>query len=118
MAMPAPTRVEPSRWVHLQLWKRVGEGLRALPDYFKTTTSIEGILGPDIFTLNTVLGATVEEQVVRSLNALRPRWDPDKKSHPYSFVRQPQPIPIAVLRPRSKGQTFLSGMALQAYSAL
>src|SRR5258708_1938649 len=118
MAMPEPTRVEPSRWEHFQLWKRVGEALRALPDYFKTTTSIEGILGPDIFTLNTVLGATIEEQVVRSLNALRPVWDPDKKYQTYAFVRQPQTFPDVVLRSKTNGQTILMGIELKGWYLL
>ena len=74
-----PVKEEPRDWIHYELWKRVSDAIRAVPDYFKTTTNLEGILGPDIFTLNSLLGATIEEQIVRTLNELRPVWDPNKQ---------------------------------------
>jgi hypothetical protein len=76
---PPPVKQVPEGWEHYALWQRVGDAIRALPSYFKTQIRIEGILGPDIFTLNSVLGATIEEQVVQTLNELRPVWDPDKQ---------------------------------------
>src|SRR5262245_43086459 len=81
----APTRAEPTAWEHYELWKRVCDAIRSLPDHFKTTTNIEGMLATDIFTLNSALGATIEEQVVHSLNSLRPVWDPNKEYQTFAF---------------------------------
>ena len=119
MATPAPpTRQEPADWQHYELWIRVRDAIRALPDYFKTSTNIEGILGPDIFTLNSVLGATIEEQIVRTLNDLRPVWDPDKQYQTYAFVRQPQCFPDVVLRQKTNGQNILMGIELKGWYLL
>lgn len=74
---PAPPErtVPDESWEHFQLYARVREALYALPLYFKTETVITGIMATDIFTLNAALGATIEEQVVRTLNEMRPIWD-------------------------------------------
>ena len=64
--------------------------------YFRTETHIAGILATDLHTLNTVLAATIEEQVVRTLNNIRTSWDPDGRYALYSFVRQPQTFPDVV----------------------
>ena len=58
------------------VYKRVREALFALPTYFRSDTSIEGILATDIFTLNAAFGATIEDQVVSTLNRMREVWDP------------------------------------------
>ncbi len=39
----------------------------ALPGYFNSTTNIEGIEARDLFALNTMLGTTIEVQVVNTL---------------------------------------------------
>lgn len=51
-----------------KVYERVREALFALPTYFQSDTSIEGILATDIFTLNAAFGATIEDQVVSTLN--------------------------------------------------
>lgn len=47
---------------------RVGAALKSLPAYFRSETFIEGISAIDIFTLNSALGATIENQVVDALS--------------------------------------------------
>jgi hypothetical protein len=76
----------------------VREALLSLPSYLRTLTVIEGISATDIFTLNSALGATIEAQVVTTLNQMRNVWDPDAKYQIYSFVRQPQTFPDVLLR--------------------
>ncbi len=115
---PAPTRAEPTAWEHYELWKRVCDAIRSLPDHFKTTTNIEGMLATDIFTLNSALGATIEEQVVHSLNSLRPVWDPNKEYQTYAFVRQPQTFPDVILRRKTNGQRILMGIELKGWYLL
>ena len=53
------------------LVRNVREALSALPAYFRTSTRIEGLDAGDLFNLNSVLGATIEVQVVDSLNRIR-----------------------------------------------
>src|SRR5437867_338667 len=79
MAQKPTTQLPPSDWGHHQLWTRVPEAIKALPGYFKSPTNIEGMLGADIFPLNAGLSATIEEQVVPTLNEMRSLWDPDRK---------------------------------------
>lgn len=78
------------------------EATACLPIYFRTETHISGIMATDLHTLNTVLGATIEEQVVRTLNLLRTTWNPDEKYALYSFVRQAQTFPDVLLRKTSR----------------
>lgn len=85
----APVRALPETGHdHYQLYKDVREAISSLPIYFRTETHISGIMATDLHTLNTVLGAAIEEQVVRTLNFIRNTWDPDEKYPLYSFVRQ------------------------------
>lgn len=113
-----PSRSEPRDWRHYGLWQRVCEAARAIPDYFKTATNIEGMLATDIFTLNAALGATIEEQVVNTLNDLRTVWDPGKEIQTYSFLRQPQTFPDVVLRKKTDGQEVLLGVELKGWYLL
>ena len=75
--------------------------------YFRTETHISGVMATALHTLNTVLGATIEEQVVRTLNLIRNTWDPDEQYSPYSFVRQAQTFPDVLLRKASTGEVLL-----------
>ena len=60
-----------SSWEHYELYSNVREAIATLPVYFRTETHIAGVMATDLHTLNTVLGATIEEQVVRTLNLIR-----------------------------------------------
>ena len=81
-----------------KVYERVREALFALPTYFRSDTSIEGILATDIFTLNAAFGATIEDQVVSTLNQMREVWDPDEQFMYYRFIRQPQTFPDVLLK--------------------
>ena len=108
---PAPT------WPHRPLFERVREALTALPIYFRTETIIAGIIATDLHTLNTVLGASIEEQVVRTLNLLRRTWDPKDEYPLFSFVRQPQTFPDVRLK-RTVGDETILGFDLKGWYLL
>lgn len=113
-----PTRSLPSDdWEHIQLYRNVKEAIASLPIYFRTETQISGIMATDLHTLNTVLGATIEEQVVRTLNLVRNAWDPDEKYALYSFVRQAQTFPDVLLRRASDGDVLM-GIELKGWYLL
>jgi hypothetical protein len=64
-----------------------------------------------------VLGATIEDQVVRTLNLIRSTWDPADQYPLYSFVRQAQTFPDVLLRKSSTGEIIL-GIELKGWYLL
>jgi hypothetical protein len=116
--VPPPARRLPdASWDHYGLYCNVREALAAVPVYFRSETHIAGVMATDLYTLNSVLGATIEEQVVRTLNLIRNVWDPDHKYSLYNFVRQPQTFPDVRLRRVGGGDTLL-GVELKGWYLL
>jgi hypothetical protein len=118
-----PSRHPPRRsWPHYGLYARVRDAIAALPSHFRTETVIAGVVATDLFTLNQVIGASVEEQVVATLNAMRPVWDPDGKYALYAFERQAQTFPDVRLRCHSPASprrpAVLMGIELKAWYLL
>ena len=114
----APSRDLPStNDEHYQLYRNVREAISSLPIYFRTETHISGIMATDLHTLNTVLGATIEDQVVRTLNLIRNTWDPGENYALYSFVRQTQTFPDVLLRGTSTEEILL-GIELKGWYLL
>lgn len=93
--MPEPVRLDgpAAEWAHRALYERVRRALHALPSRFRTALNVAGVSAVDLFTLNTPLGAAIEQSVVDSLNEVREIWDPDGTYKPYSFIRQAQVFP-------------------------
>lgn len=71
----------------------VRAALMALPGEFKFDHSVSGVAATDLFNLNTFLGAGIELEVVRTLNALRPIWDRESNWSTYRFERSSQSFP-------------------------
>ena len=109
---------EPSSWEHYGLWRRVRRALFAVPDRFASPTRIEGLLVQDLFTLNAPLAATIEEQVVETLNRMRAVWDPDGAYETYAFERQSQTFPDVILRRTGNGSEILLGIELKGWYLL
>lgn len=99
------------------MWNRVREAIKALPIHFRSDTFIEGINATDIFTLNSALGATIENQVVDALNQIRNVWDPEHRYETASFVRQPQSFPDVLLRDMAT-ETPIFGIELKGWYLL
>lgn len=93
MAAPIHTGGPDNAWKHRVLYERVINALHALPSRFRTSLRVAGISAVDLFTLNTPLGAAIEQSVVDSLNDVREIWDPEGKYKLYSFIRQAQVFP-------------------------
>lgn len=118
---PRPQNGPDKSWEHYQLYKRIVDSLYALPDNFATSLFIEGIPATDLFTLNTALGAAIEQSVVDSLNNLRDFWDPDKRYADYYFVRQSQRFPDVILKtdnPAKESASILMGIELKGWFVL
>ena len=117
---PTP-QVVPEEWPHRELHTHVTGVLKSLPFHFFSTTTIEGISALDIFTLNSALGATIEEQVVSALNRQRSVWDPDDKYTSYGFSRQTQRFPDVVFHRMDQdpaGREVLFGIELKGWYVL
>lgn len=100
--------------------ERVTEAVLAMPSYFNSPTNIEGLAATDLFVLNTVLGATIEVQVVETLNRMRDVWDPDDQWPLYGFERQAQTFPDVLLRRRTAagGYDVALGVELKGWYSL
>ena len=109
---PGPVQ-PPKNWQHYELFTAVKEAIFSLPTRFESSLNISGVLATDLFAFNSSLGATIEEQVVASLNRLRPVWDPHQTYALYDFERRPQTFPDVVLKARSPDIT--PGIALSAW---
>lgn len=122
--MVAPIRTEgpPEGWLHRGLYQRVRNALYALPGRFRTQLRIAGISAVDLFTLNTPLGAAIEQSVVDSLNDVREIWDPDGQYKLYSFIRQAQVFPDVRLETTAPnvadGDRVLMGIELKGWFVL
>ncbi len=103
---PQPIRSElPLNDKRTKLVKNVREALRALPFHFESKTVIAGLDALDLFSLNSVLGGTIEIQTVATLNHIRNVWDPDSEWVDYGFERSSQTFPDVRLVKTTDGST-------------
>ncbi|MGF6349544.1 hypothetical protein [Variovorax sp. W2I14] len=117
-AKPAPTG-GPAGWEHRALYEAVKKTLFALPEEFTSSLVIRDFRATDIFTLNSALGASIEDSVVTSLNRLREVWDPDGKYSVYKFERQAQAFPDVRLVTDAEGlPSPLMGIELKGWFAM
>ncbi len=120
--MPQPPRpVFPSQDdPRYPLWQQVQEVLLALPGHFRSETVIKGVEAGDLNTLNTLLGASIESQVVETLNRLRGEWDAEDRWSTYSFVRNSQTWPDVRLQASRMGREpdIAFGIELKGWFAL
>lgn len=93
------------------------QALAALPVHFRSEMTLAGILATDLHTLNSVLGASIEEQTVVSLNGMRAIWDPTGDYALYRFVRQPSTFPDVLLR-GADADSVLFGIELKGWYVL
>ena len=91
--------------------------LYAVPMHFVSTINIEGLSATDLFAMNTLLGGTIEEQTVATLNATRAIWDPDGKWADYEFKRYAESFPDVRLE-RNDGKKPLIGIELKGWYLL
>lgn len=95
---------------------RVRGALLALPGEFEFGNPISGIAATDLFNLNTLLGAGIEVEVVRTLNKLRSMWDPSEEWLGYRFERSPQAFPDVRLVRRDEGSDDIAlGIELKGW---
>lgn len=105
------------------LVKNVRDALAALPAHFVSKTFIEGLEAGDLFSLNSLLGGTIEIQVVQTLNRLRAVWDPGTTWQEYEFVRSAQTFPDVRLTTSSPskvaaGEGVVLGIELKGWYLL
>jgi hypothetical protein len=102
------------------LYANVKKALTALPQYFKSTTVVNGTSATDVFGFNTVLGSAIEIAVVETLNGLRSVWDPQNKYPTYSFQRFSQSFPdVRLMDSNSASATpILMGIEVKGWFVL
>ncbi|MDR3300110.1 MAG: hypothetical protein LBU43_08975 [Candidatus Accumulibacter sp.] len=104
---------------HRKLYDNVIKTLHALPEEFKTSLRISDFRATDIFTLNSALGASIEDAVVNGLNGLREVWDADGQYALYRFERQAQAFPDVRLVTEAPDEIpVIMGIELKGWFAL
>jgi len=119
--MSEPQEIEPSDdWKHREVYSRIKSAIFALHSYFDSDISIQGLDAGDLFSLNSVLGAAIEDNVVETLNSMRSVWDPNDKYANYSFTRQSQTFPdILFVRHLESGKSNpIMGIELKGWYLL
>lgn len=96
-----------------ELVNGVRAALMALPGEFEFDHTVGGVAATDLFSLNTFLGAGIELEVVRTLNALRPIWDPNSKWATYRFERSGQAFPDVRLVDQAANSTMPIAMGIE-----
>lgn len=109
--------MEPKDWKHFSLWKRVNETVNHLPAHFQATISISGIPATDIFALGALMGAAIEDNVVRAMNIMREQWDPRDEYSKYEFMRRAEIFPDVRLQNTDTGE-ILMGIELKGWYLL
>ena len=112
MTLPSPSQPD-AAWPHFQVHRRIIEAVFAIPAHFNSRTVIEDIPATDLQTLNTVLGAAIEDQVVSTLNQMRSVWDPAEEYQTYFFQRQAQVFPDVLFKSDHNGQDIVLGIELK-----
>lgn len=116
---PLPDLESPEDDPRTELAQRVGGALLVLPGFFEFGTRIEGIDATDLFSLNSVLGTSIEVQVVHTLNKMRSIWDPDEEWVGYRFERQSQTFPdVRLVRRGTSEPEIAMGIELKGWYLL
>ena len=100
---PVRTPIPGSDPKRVKLLDNVKDALRSIGAYFDSSTHIEGLEAGDLFNLNSVLGSSIEVQVVDTLNRIRKVWDPDDEWPEHKFERSSQTFPDVRLVARTGG---------------
>lgn len=109
----------PSTWIHYSLWKTINNILKNIPKYFKSVITVSGISATEIYKYGELLGATIENEVVRTLNTdLRLYWDENNKYRNYSFIRQEQTFPDVLLQNIQNVDDIIMGIELKSWYIL
>lgn len=103
---------------HHALYDRLPDLLNRVPADFTSDVHIEGLDATDVFGLNEILASSVENQVVNSLNNLKPGLDLDEEYRDYEFVRQSQTFPDVLFENSEDDDEPLIGIELKCWYLL
>ena len=102
-----------------RLYDGVIAALKALPVSFDFPHSFSGIKAADLFNLNALIGATIEDQVVAALNRTRTVWDPEHEWEDCMFIRRSQSFPdVRLVRRTLESVDVIMGIELKGWYVL
>lgn len=120
---PQPRGGPPPGHPHHVLWLNVRRALYAIPTFFTTKITIAGVRATDIHSLNSSLGASIEQSVVDQLNELRDIWDPQgsdgvRRYQHLAFKRQSANWPDVLLTSGVPDEPPVMGIELKGWFVL
>lgn len=101
-----------------ELRRGVVKALQALPMHFTSPIVIEGVEATDLFSINSLLGGTIEAQTVSILNGMRSIWDPLGRWSDREFRRYPESFPDVRLVRSNRDEEPLIGIELKGWYLL
>ena len=102
-----------------RLYDGVIAALKALPVSFDFPHSFSGIKAANLFNLNALIGATIEDQVVAALNRTRTVWDPEHEWEDCMFIRRSQSFPdVRLVRRTLESVDVIMGIELKGWYVL
>jgi hypothetical protein len=115
---PSPPELHPDD-PKTGLQERLRTVLLGLPAYFEFNNHVAGVEATDLHALNTLLGASIEGQVVKALNQQRGLWDPNDEWLGYTFERQSQRFPdVLLIRKGESNNPIALGIELKGWFLL
>lgn len=98
--------------------KLCNEALPSLETECVIKNEYSGMLATDLFSLNTLLGSMIEQNVVLFLNNHRSLWDDKHKWEEYHFIRDKESFPdVRLVKKNNRNETVL-GIELKSWFIL
>lgn len=114
-----PTQKPPENtWEYFELWTKINELIRTLPNFFQSQIVVKGINATDVYAVGSLFSSAIESSLVEGLNKMRNIWDPENKYLSFAFKRQSQTFPDVLLVDSIKNDKIIFGIELKAWYAL
>ena len=83
-----PTQKPPDNtWEYFELWTKINELIRTLPNFFQCQIVVKGINATDVYAVGSLFSSAIESSLVEGLNKMRNIWDPENQYLSFAFKR-------------------------------
>ncbi|GCL39588.1 hypothetical protein SR1949_47150 [Sphaerospermopsis reniformis] len=101
-------------WEYFELWTKINELIRTLPNFFQSQIVVKGINATDVYAVGSLFSSAIESSLVEGLNKMRNIWDPENKYLSFAFKRQSQTFPDVLLVDAINNDKIIFGIELKA----
>lgn len=105
-------------WEYFELWTKINEIIRTLPNFFQSEIRIKGVNATDIYSVGSLFSSAIESSLVEGLNKMRNIWDAQNQYLSFAFKRQSQTFPDVLLVDLINKENPIFGIELKAWYVL